>query len=69
MLITDTEFELNLEKYLLLVESEDIYITKNGKIIAKLSNLNQNTVSDDDVSAVSQKIMECNHAVYEELAK
>lgn len=68
MLITDTEFELNLEKYL-LVESEDIYITKNGKIIAKLSNLNQNTVSDDDVSAVSQKIMECNHAVYEELAK
>lgn len=68
MLITDTEFKLNLEKYL-LVESEDIYITKNGKIIAKLSNLNQNTVSDDDVSAVSQKIMEYNHAVYEELAK
>lgn len=30
MLITDTEFELNLEKYL-LVESEDIYITKKWK--------------------------------------
>lgn len=38
MSITATELKLNLSKYLLLAETEDIYITKNGKIIAKLSN-------------------------------
>lgn len=38
MSITATELKMNLSKYLLLAESEDIYITKNGKIIAKLSN-------------------------------
>lgn len=44
MSITATELKLNLGKYLLLAESEDIYITKNGKIIAKLSNPNQDRV-------------------------
>ncbi len=37
MSITATELKSNLGKYLLLAASEDIYITKNGKIIAKLS--------------------------------
>lgn len=36
--ITATEFKENLGKYLSLCEKEDIYISKNGKIIAKLSN-------------------------------
>lgn len=36
MSITATELKMNLGKYLLLAESEDIYITKNGRIIAKL---------------------------------
>jgi len=38
MSITATELKLNLSKYLLLSETEDIYITKNGKTIAKLTN-------------------------------
>ena len=38
MSVTATEFKLNLSKYLRLSQSEDIYITKNGKIVAKLSN-------------------------------
>ena len=38
MLITATELKTNLSKYLLLSATEDIYITKNGKIISKLSN-------------------------------
>lgn len=38
MSITATELKMNLSKYLLLAESEDIYITRNGKIVAKLSN-------------------------------
>lgn len=44
MLITATELELNLEKYLLMAETQDIYITKNDKIIAKLSNPNQDRI-------------------------
>ncbi|MBR4862646.1 MAG: type II toxin-antitoxin system prevent-host-death family antitoxin [Firmicutes bacterium] len=40
MSITATELKANLGKYLQLAEFEDIYITKNGKVVAKLSNPN-----------------------------
>lgn len=38
MSITATELKNNLSKYLLLSATEDIYITRNGKIISKLTN-------------------------------
>ncbi len=38
MTITATEFKTNLGKYLTLSKTQDIYITRNGKVIAKLSN-------------------------------
>ena len=41
MLITATELKRNLGKYLLLTATEDIFITKNGKVVAKLSNPQQ----------------------------
>lgn len=44
MSITATELKQNLGKYLLLSAREDIYITKNGKVIAKLTNPHQNRV-------------------------
>ena len=44
MSITATELKLNLGKYLMLAETEDIYITKNGKIVAKLTNPFQDRV-------------------------
>lgn len=44
MSITATELKKNLEFYLKLVEQEDIYIARNGKIIAKLTNPNQDRV-------------------------
>jgi antitoxin (DNA-binding transcriptional repressor) of toxin-antitoxin stability system len=44
MSVTATELKMNLGKYLILAETEDIYITKNGKIIAKLTNPNQDRV-------------------------
>lgn len=44
MSITATELKQNLGKYLLLSAKEDIYITKNGKIVAKLTNPHQNRV-------------------------
>ena len=44
MSITATELKQNLGKYLLLSATEDVYITKNGKVVAKLTNPNQNRV-------------------------
>ena len=44
MVITATEFKMNMGKYLDYVQKEDIFITKNGKTIAKLSNPNINPV-------------------------
>lgn len=44
MSITATELKQNLGKYLLLSANEDIYITKNGKVVAKLTNPNQSRV-------------------------
>ena len=44
MSITETELKANLSKYLLLSATEDIFITRNGKIISKLSNPFQNRV-------------------------
>ena len=41
---TATELKRNLGKYLTLAATEDIYITKNGKVIAKLSNPHQDRV-------------------------
>lgn len=42
--ITVTEFRHHLGKYLTLSKIEEIYITKNGKVIAKLSNANQERI-------------------------
>ena len=44
MFITATELKTNLGKYLILAETEDIYITRNGKVVAKLSNPYQDRV-------------------------
>lgn len=45
MSITATEFKKNLGKYLLLAETVDIFITRNGKVVAKLTNPNQDQVN------------------------
>lgn len=44
MSITATELKMNLSKYLMLAEKEDIYITRNGKVVAKLTNPYQDRV-------------------------
>lgn len=44
MSVTATEFKMNLGKYLMLAETEDVFITKNGKVVAKLANPNANRV-------------------------
>ena len=44
MVVTATEFKVNFGKYLGLLASEDIFITKNGKTVAKVSNPNISAV-------------------------
>ncbi|MCL2718611.1 MAG: type II toxin-antitoxin system Phd/YefM family antitoxin [Lachnospiraceae bacterium] len=44
MLVTATEFKSNIGRYLSLVSEQDIFITKNGKSVAKLSSTIQNKV-------------------------
>lgn len=50
MQVTATEFKLNLGRYLDLVMTEDIWVSKNGKIIAKLVNPNVSAV--DSISGM-----------------
>ena len=38
MIVTATEFKTNFGKYLELIAKEDVFITRNGKIIAKVVN-------------------------------
>ena len=48
MSITETELKQNLSKYLLLSMTEDIYITRNGKVVSKLTNPFQDKLSTVD---------------------
>ena len=50
MQVTATEFKVNFGKYLEIVRSEDIWITKNGKTVAKLINPNVSAV--DSIAGV-----------------
>ena len=45
MSITATELKRNLDCYLKIAATEDVFITKNGKVVAKLSNPNQDRVN------------------------
>ena len=38
MVVTATEFKANFGKYLDLIAKEDIFITRNGKTVAKVVN-------------------------------
>ena len=44
MIVTATEFKTNFGKYLDLLLLEDIYITRNGKTVAKMVNPNVRAV-------------------------
>ena len=66
MSVTATELKNNLGKYLLLSATEDIFITKNGKVVAKLTSPYEDRVKtvkslfgilpkDADIEAVRQE--------------
>lgn len=50
MVVTATEFKTNFGKYLDMLHSEDIFITRNGKTIAKVVNPNVSAV--DSISGL-----------------
>ena len=56
MIVTATEFRSNLGKYLDMVATQDVYITKNGKNIARLTSPSTNKlmVLDELVGVASQ---------------
>lgn len=55
MTITATEFKTNFGKYLNLSKDEDIYITKNGKIVGKYINTNTSPV--DEISGILNGVL------------
>ena len=66
MVVTATEFKTNFGKYLELVAQEDVFITRNGKTIAKVINpqisavdslrgLLKNAPSDRDLDSVREE--------------
>lgn len=48
MLITVTELKAKLGKYLLLAALEDIFITRNGKVVARLTSPYQDKLDTVD---------------------
>ena len=66
MVVTATEFKTNFGKYPELVAQEDVFITRNGKTIAKVINpqisavdslrgLLKNALSDLDLDSVREE--------------
>ena len=59
MIVTATELKMNLGKYLEMASSQDIFITKNGKSIARLTSpaVNKLALLDELVGIVPQDQM------------
>lgn len=69
MEITATEFKTNFGHYLDLVPTEDIWVTKNGKVVVRLVNPNVSAV--DSISGIlKEKVSEeiDRHAIRDERA-
>ena len=56
MIVTATEFKTNLGKYLEMAKKQDIFITKNGKSIARLTSptVNKLALLDNLVGVLPQ---------------
>lgn len=65
--ITATEFKTNMGHYLEMIPYEDIWVTKNGKLVARLVNPNVSSV-DSIFGILKGKISETTdrHSLHEE---
>ncbi len=70
MVITATELKTNIGKYLSIALTEDILITKNGKSIVKLTNLQDDklAVLDSLIGIIPDTGMTLEEAKAERLA-
>ena len=68
MIVTATEFKTNLGKYLEMATSQDIFITKNGKSIARLTSpaVNKLALLDGLVGSVPQETAMDENTIREE---
>ncbi|MDH7579140.1 MAG: type II toxin-antitoxin system prevent-host-death family antitoxin [Bacillota bacterium] len=71
MLVTATEFKSNIGKYLSLVGKEDIIITKNGKQIARLTDIKdgKKTITDSLIGIIPDAGIDLKAARRERLAR
>lgn len=72
MIVTATEFKTNLGKYLELAAIQDVFITKNGKNIARLTSpsINKLSVLDDLVGIIPpQEDIDADHMREERLSR
>lgn len=72
MIVTATELKNNLGKYLELAAMQDVFITKNGKSIARLTSpsINKLSVLDDLVGVIpSQEVIDENTIRKERMAR
>lgn len=62
MIVTATEFKMNMGKYLDMVHAEDITITKNGKSIGVLIDPGVNTVRKlRGIIPVPEEVLDMDH--------
>lgn len=71
MIITATEFKANLGKYLELAASQDIFITKNGKSIARVTSpqVNKLELLDGLVGVITTDVIDDKTAREERLER
>lgn len=72
MIVTATEFKTNFGKYLELATTQDVFITKNGKKIARLTSpsINKLSVLDDLVGIIpAQEDMDADRIREERLSR
>ena len=71
MVITATELKANIGHYLSAVSRDDVFITKNGRLIAKLSSLTQDkqALLDSLVGITSNNPVSLEEAKKERLAR
>ena len=57
MIVTATEFKSNLGKYLDMVATQDVYITKNGKNITRLTSPSSNKLAVlDELVGIASRV-------------
>jgi prevent-host-death family protein len=71
MVVTATELKSNMGYYLNAVSRDDVFISKNGKLIAKLSGINQDkqAILDSLVGITANNPVSLEDAKIERLAR